>query len=155
MVPDAAPAIVLDTNTVLDLWLFRDPDTAISALRQDLQAGGLRWLACEAMRAELAAVLARGVGAARGVTAQEVLQHWDLHVQHPLAAPPCGQPSIRCRDTDDQVFIDLALELGAKWLLTSDKDLLSLRRRAAARGLQIATPRQWAAISPSSPAVHA
>ena len=133
---------------MLDLWLFRDPDTAIGALRQDLQAGRLRWLACEAMRVELASVLARGVGIGRGVAAQSVLELWDQHAQHPLAAPPCTQPSIRCRDPDDQIFLDLALELGAKWLLTSDKDLLSLRRRAAALGLLIATPRQWVGLSP-------
>ena len=52
---------------------------------------------------------------------------------------------LRCRDTDDQVFIDLALAEGARWLLTHDRALLKLSRRASARGLRILRPGDWTA----------
>ncbi|MEI2746272.1 MAG: PIN domain-containing protein [Ottowia sp.] len=58
MFPSAAggtPAVVIDTNRVLDLWLFDDPQ--VDALRDAIACGGTRWLAQPAMREELARVL--------------------------------------------------------------------------------------------------
>ena len=58
MPPGAAggtPAVVIDTNRVLDLWLFDDP--RVDALRDAIARGGARWLAQPAMREELARVL--------------------------------------------------------------------------------------------------
>ena len=52
-----APLVVLDTNVVLDLWLFGDPRAA--ALRQALQAGRLAALVTAPLLAELADVLQR------------------------------------------------------------------------------------------------
>jgi predicted nucleic acid-binding protein len=48
--------IVLDTNIVLDLFVFDDPAT--QPLQQALETQQLRWLATPAMRVELARVLA-------------------------------------------------------------------------------------------------
>ena len=42
---------VLDTNIVLDLWVFDDPQAV--PLREALSAGALRWLATAAMREAL------------------------------------------------------------------------------------------------------
>ena len=134
--------MVLDTNTVLDLWAFRD--ARVQALRAQVEAGRLDWPATAGMRQELQAVLARGVAAGHGARADEVLGMWDRHarVVEPTAPLPT-QHRLRCRDADDQPFIDLALELKAQWLLTSDRDLLSLARRAATLGLQIRSPHGW------------
>ena len=44
----ATSALVLDTNVVLDLWLFNDPRT--SALRQALQQGQIICMATAHMR---------------------------------------------------------------------------------------------------------
>jgi putative PIN family toxin of toxin-antitoxin system len=96
------------------------------------------------MREELASVLARGVGARYGAQAAEVLALWDRHVR--VVNLPPTTPSdhrLRCRDADDQKFLDLGLALNAQWLLTSDQDLLKLRRRAAALGLQVGSPHGW------------
>jgi predicted nucleic acid-binding protein len=51
-----------------------------------------------------------------------------------------GEPRLRCRDADDQVFIDLALVHRARWLLTRDKALLALARRARPLGTEILRP---------------
>ena len=48
-------AVVIDTNWVLDAWVFADARAA--GLRQAVEAGRVRWLATSAMRAELARVL--------------------------------------------------------------------------------------------------
>src|SRR5205814_8639632 len=48
--------LVLDTNIVLDLFLFADANAA--PLRADLEHGRVRWVATSAMREELVRVLA-------------------------------------------------------------------------------------------------
>ena len=67
--------LVLDTNIVLDLFVFRDE--AVRGLRHDLADGKIQWLASPPMRDELAAVLAyEHIGArlcAANVSAEQVL----------------------------------------------------------------------------------
>lgn len=137
----AASVVVVDTNTVLALWWF--DDARLVPLRQQLEAGALRWICCEAMLGELAHVMGRlGQGntaaPARGdAVMQRVLQCVRL------LPPPALSPHLRCRDADDQVFIDLALDAGADCLITRDRDLLALRRAAARRRLEIRPPDGW------------
>ena len=47
--------LVIDTNIVLDMWVFDDPRSR--PLNEALQSGGLRWLASAEMREELLRVL--------------------------------------------------------------------------------------------------
>jgi len=51
---------------------------------------------------------------------------------------------LRCSDGDDQKFIDLAVASGAIWLISRDRAVLRLARRASAFGLAIVTPERWA-----------
>ena len=53
--PAQAPLVVIDTNVVLDLWLFDNPDVA--PLRLALESRRLNWIACERMFGELPRVL--------------------------------------------------------------------------------------------------
>ena len=133
-----SPGAVLDTNVVLDWLLFADP--AVFALAAAVMSGRVRWLATTAMRDELASVLARGLAATRGVDAAALLAAWDAHAQ-PQAASPAQ--SLRCSDPDDQKFIDLAVAAGARWLVSRDRAVLALARRAAPSGLTILGPAQW------------
>ena len=49
---DVAPVrVVLDTNIVLDLWLYQDPATP--ALQEALNSKTVQWLATQVMRDEL------------------------------------------------------------------------------------------------------
>jgi predicted nucleic acid-binding protein len=50
---------------------------------------------------------------------------------------------LRCTDADDQKFIDLACAAPARWLVSRDRAVLKLRRRAATDGLVIVTPDGW------------
>lgn len=121
--------VVLDTNIVLDLFVFRDE--AVRALHGDLASEKFEWLATPAMRDELAAVLSYGHIARRmgvlDVSTQQVLASFDSHARIVEAAPAS---KFACRDADDQKFIDLAVAHGAR-LLSKDKQVLALRRRLA------------------------
>ena len=128
--------LVLDTNVVLDLFVFRDE--AVRALRGALREGAVQWFATPAMRAELACVLDYAHLQARmqaaSVTAAQVLDAFDAHACMVEAAAPAN---IVCRDGDDQKFIDLAIARGAA-LLSKDKHVLALRRKLAAVGVVVA-----------------
>ena len=129
-------ALVLDTNIVLDLLVFRDPATAL--LRQLLGGGALRWLATAAMRQELARVLDYPKIAARvafyGLSTASVLQAFDAQTQ---IVPTSARIPATCRDADDQPFIDLAAAHSAI-LLSKDKAVIALRKRLLVYGAQVA-----------------
>ncbi|MFG6448646.1 putative toxin-antitoxin system toxin component, PIN family [Roseateles sp. BYS180W] len=126
--------VVIDTQTLMEWLVFRDPIGL--ELGQALGNGQLRWLGCPAMREELLHVLGRGVA-----------QRWnpDLAAIEAAFASHCTELAeaqtdmrLRCRDGDDQKFIDFALAQGCFALLTRDKDLRALAKRARARGLWVA-----------------
>lgn len=139
--PDGAVRIVLDTNALLDWWVFEEP--AFAALPAALASGSLLWLASPAMRRELAHVLGRTALARYQPGRERTLADFDRWVQLCPDPVPSPAPSLRCRDGDDQIFIDLALRERAQWLVTRDRDLLSLARKALAIGLRIAVPEVW------------
>ena len=129
------PRVVLDTNILLDLWLYDDPATP--ALREALQTGAVQWLTTAVMREELARVLAYPHIVQRlardGKTADEVLQHFDEHAQLQAAA---DKAPYTCKDPDDQKFIDLAVAHGAV-LVSKDKAVLTMRNRLARLGVSV------------------
>ena len=138
-----AHAIVLDTNIVLDLFIFADPATP--ALRAALEAKSLQWIATQVMRDELERVLAYTHIIPRmqfyQVTAQDVLARFDAHVKLVDVAPKARYV---CKDADDQKFIDLAVAHQAI-LLSKDKAVLTMARRLHALGVQTAP--QFAALA--------
>ena len=136
----ALPRVVLDTNVVLDWLLFDEP--SVTELASAVVTGRVLWLATAAMRGEMAHVLGRGLAAARGADPARLVAVWDRHCTELPPAPPAAT-HLRCTDTDDQKFIDLALASGAHWLISRDRAVLKVRRRAAQHGLTIAPPVQW------------
>jgi uncharacterized protein len=133
--------VVLDTNTVLDWLVFDDPSAR--AVGAAVSGDVLHWQVCGRMLDELARVLARPGWVARGADVEAVLGR-----ARALSRPqptPSTDALLRCRDVDDQVFLDLAIALRARWLFTRDKDLLSLASAAWQRhGLAVMTPARWA-----------
>ena len=128
-------ARVLDTNIVLDLWVFEDPASGV--LRQTLEDGATRWLATAAMREELARVLAYPHIArrrmVRDLSADAVLAHFDRHAQ---LQPDAPKAPYTCKDADDQKFIDLAVHHGAA-LHSKDAQVLCMKNRLARCGVAI------------------
>ena len=129
------PPLVLDTNIVLDLYAFEDPGTA--GLRARLRAADALWLATAAMRDELARVLLYPAIANHlqrcERSADEVLARFDTHITRVEPAPGARW---RCRDADDQKFIDLAVQRRAL-LLSRDKEVLRMRKCLAPLGVQV------------------
>ncbi len=138
---------VLDTNIVLDLWVFDEPKAL--ALRTRVESGASQWLATAAMREELARVLAYPQIVkrltARALTADTVLAHFDRHVQ--LQPDPPKAP-YACKDTDDQKFIDLAVQHTAA-LHSKDAQALCTKKRLERCGVTMNPP------SSSMVALHA
>ena len=126
--------LVLDTNIVLDLFVFND--AASAPLRQALEARELDWLATQPMRDELARVLAYPQIIPRlnfyNLSAEDVLAAFDRHAQITPVAP---KASVTCSDADDQKFIDLAVAHQAL-LLSKDQHVLSMQKRLLAQGIR-------------------
>jgi putative PIN family toxin of toxin-antitoxin system len=126
---------VIDTNIVLDLWLFEDPATI--PLRAALQSGAISHLATGSMRDELERVLTYPHLVKRmaksNIQAQDILNRFD---EHHLAAEPAAKAPYTCKDPDDQKFIDLAVAHAAP-LLSKDKAILCMKKRLLQSGVAL------------------
>jgi uncharacterized protein len=134
--------VVLDSNVVLDWLVFDDPSMRLIAAT--IAAGRWRWTGTAATLQELATVLCR-----------PGLEAWCDRLEPALAqatslcsvvpAPTTRTLAhLRCTDSDDQKFIDLAVAQRAALLFTRDKALLRLARRARDHGLVVLRPVDWA-----------
>ena len=121
-------------------WLVFN-DARVQPLAAALTSGRLRWLVAAAMRDEIRHVLGRGVAARYAPDLALIEASFDAHSVAVDAAEP--SPRLVCRDPDDQKFIDLALARGARWLISRDKALLALAKRAKQRGLLVLRPEAW------------
>lgn len=141
----AVSLLVLDTNVVLDWLVFRD--LRCGPFVDALEAGRAHWLATVAMRDELMHVLARGSLAAWQPDFDAIaITHRRLgHLIEASGTP--SPPRLRCTDRDDQKFIDLAAQLGNACLLSRDRAVLKLARRAREAGFAILTPEAWSSIA--------
>jgi putative PIN family toxin of toxin-antitoxin system len=133
------PRVVLDTNIVLDLLIFKDPRCA--ALRAALDSKALMWIATPVMRDELERVLTythlQPRMAFYQISAEQVLAQFDAGATLQAIAARC--PFV-CTDADDQKFIDLAAQHSAV-LVSKDKAVLRLRKRLATLGAVVLS--QW------------
>ena len=127
--------LVIDTNWLLDLWVFDDPRA--QPLRAALEAGKLCWLATQPMRDEFVRVLGYPA-VARRLQADcrdpaALLAEFDCRVEW---ADPAPRAPVRCADPDDQVFIDLALQRQAL-LLSKDSAVLACSKRLQMLGIAV------------------
>jgi predicted nucleic acid-binding protein len=128
---------VLDTNVVLDLFHF--DDAVARPLRTAFEAGALGCAASPATLAEWRRVLGYpefGLDAA----AQDALYACYAGRVHACADGGAARLP-RCRDPDDQMFLQLAARC-ASVLVSKDHALLTLARRVA--GFAILTPAEAA-----------
>lgn len=133
---NASPVrVVLDTNIVLDLWLYQDPATP--ALLEALENKSAQWLATPVMRDELERVLAYTHIVQRlalgQLKAEDILAHFDVYAQ---LMPIAAKAMFVCKDGDDQKFIDLAAQHQTQ-LISKDKAVLTMRNRMARLGVAV------------------
>ena len=128
-------SVVLDTNVLLDLWLFDDP--RFDGLAEQLMRQQLRWLSTAEMREEFRRVLDYAHLALkreqRGLSVVDLLACFD-QLAH-LCEPAPKAPYV-CKDPDDQKFIDLAVAHQAT-LYSKDKYVLALKNRLARLGIEV------------------
>ena len=136
-----AALVVLDTNIVLDLFIFSD--SATPALRAALECRAVRWIATPVMRDELERVLDYSQLQPRmafyGVDKLAVLAQFDRLATLAAVAARCIYV---CKDADDQKFIDLAAAHACA-LVSKDNAVLSMKKRLASLG--VAVSKQWSA----------
>lgn len=127
--------VVLDTNIVLDAFVFDDP--ASRPLKSALAALQLEWIATKAMRDELARVLCYPKIVPRmlfyQVSAAHVLAQFDGQATLVDTAPKAG---VTCRDPDDQIFINLAVS-HQSLLLSKDQAVLCMHKRLSALSVRV------------------
>ena len=141
MIPASAKPIVIDTNVLLDLFVFNDPRWG--ELLQAIESGEVQALTRADCRDEYLAVLryphlpldddSRAQAAARFDALLRLVAPDARHVRLPV-----------CTDRDDQKFMELARDAGATVLISKDKALLKLNRKTAQAGLfRIMLPEVW------------
>jgi uncharacterized protein len=147
--PDAsrgAPRVVLDSNVWIDILVFDDPATG--PIHAALASGALIALIDARCLAELARVLDYPQFVQRSVDKQAALASVvRLAVLTAPEAPPHDAPPLpKCKDRDDQKFLELAWAVRADWLVSKDRALLKLARRTARDfGFRIAEPAPFVA----------
>jgi len=122
--------LVLDTNIVLDLFVF--DDAATKPLKAGLERGDWDWVATQAMRDELERVLDYPQISSRlaffQLAAADVLAGFDRRAR--IVEVP-AKAAVTCSDSDDQKFIDLAVQHKCL-LLSKDAAVLAMKKRLAA-----------------------
>jgi putative PIN family toxin of toxin-antitoxin system len=129
------PRVVVDTNVVLDCWVFDDP--AARSLKAALETAGLRAVRSLETDAELEDVLARPRFGLTEHAQRQLLAQW--HACATLVHVTASAP-LQCADPADQKFLDLAFAARAQVLFTKDKALLATAARARACDLKILPP---------------
>ena len=146
---DGVPCLVLDTNVWLDWLVFSDP--TIGPMQQAVRDRRVEIVMDEPCEAELVRVLAYPI---RGAVAPADLQAlWLAEARNTVRrvqrdGDEAATNSLpRCRDPDDQKFLELARDAHADCLVTRDKALLEFaRRRRWPLPFRVVTPVQFCEV---------
>lgn len=133
--------LVLDTNAWLDLLVFND--RALDGVIAGVEAGTLRIVIDVRASDELARVLRYGALAldeAAAYAHMATVAYLSTRIDTPAMQLP------RCRDPDDQMFLEIAVASGASALLTRDAELLRMAPRMSRDyAFAILEPARWQA----------
>lgn len=136
--------VVLDTNAWLDMFHF--DDAGARPLHEAARRGELRLIVDAATLDEFRRVISYPPLRIDSVTRALLLAKVGeiAHQVAPHTGAACTPALPRCRDADDQKFIELAARTGAGWLLTRDDELLRMARRLKrVLGLRVCVPAHW------------
>ena len=131
---DIKPRLVLDTNVILDLLVFKDPTA--EPIRHLLDAQLVDAVRSEASILELIDVIQRPTFKLSQEEQAIILQAWES-VTRLLENTAIEAAPFTCRDLDDQVFINMAYSLRPALLLSKDLRVLELQAIAKQHGVEI------------------
>jgi putative PIN family toxin of toxin-antitoxin system len=127
IIPKPPTRVVLDTNNIMDMLHFGDPRTA--ALREAVAGQRIQCFSDSSCLAELERVAAYPQFRLRDDEQRALLLTYRGIVTQCEPENDSVAPTLpRCRDADDQKFLELAARCGARMLVTRDKELLRLAR---------------------------
>lgn len=126
--------IIIDTNVWLDILVFHDPRA--KSLRNALVEKRALCHRTSMMMGELREVIGRPMFGLSPDQQHLALNEAEKLSQHAETAQSHSQ-FLLCKDPDDQMFLDLALELKADLLISKDRALLRLASRALKYHLKI------------------
>ena len=128
------PRLVLDTNVILDLLVFKDPST--EPIRLMLDAKIVDAVRSEASMLELVDVIQRPIFKLSQQEQEMILQAWE-GVTRLLENTAIESAPFICRDLDDQIFLDMAYSIRPAVLFSKDLRVLELRASAKGHGVEI------------------
>lgn len=131
---DIKPRLVLDTNVILDLLVFKDPST--EPIRLLLDAQQVDAVRTPVSMAELIDVIGRSAFKLSRADQASIVQAWEGSSRL-LENTTIERAPFTCRDRDDQVFIDMAYSLRPALLLSKDLRVLELQAIAKQHGVDI------------------
>lgn len=133
--------LVLDTNVVLDLYHWANTDAV--PIMAALEAGQIECFADERTLDELQRVLTYPQ---LKMTQEMMVERYQRYSKLVQLVPAGEAPHLpRCKDRDDQKFLELAARCRANILVSKDKALLKLRGRTTL-GFQIMKPAAASAL---------
>jgi uncharacterized protein len=136
--------LVLDTNVVLDWLAFAAP--SLASFREQVASGRVQVITDMIATEELRSVLPRRQLKFDPMRQQAIFEQYCAHT---VLAEPGGRPLPpnfpRCKDPDDDPFLELAYRSTASALVTKDKLVLRLRRRMRKFGFEVMTVQQMIA----------
>ena len=143
---DTKPRLVLDTNVILDLLVFKDPST--EPIRLLLDAKQVDAVRTPASMAELIDVIGRPTFKLNREDQATIVRAWETssRLLEDMAIEPAP---FTCRDPDDQVFIDMAYSIRPAFLLSKDLRVLELSAIAKPHGVEISNQYDCIQVLPS------
>ncbi|PKO48326.1 MAG: putative toxin-antitoxin system toxin component, PIN family [Betaproteobacteria bacterium HGW-Betaproteobacteria-4] len=133
--------LVLDTNVVLDLFHWGNTDAV--PIMAALEAGNIQCVVDARTLDELQRVLTYPQ---LKLTPAMIAERYARYTGLVEVFPDGEAPKLpRCKDRDDQKFLELAARCGANLLVSKDKALLQLRGRTTL-GFQIVKPAAASAL---------
>jgi predicted nucleic acid-binding protein len=121
------PIIVLDTNILLDILVF--DDERAHPLRAALDDNQLDAVATDKTFAEFLDVIGREQFSLNKDQQHLIGEQWKKWARIVSDDELCQAPW-KCKDRDDQVFINLAYSLRPSALISKDKQVLKIAKRA-------------------------
>jgi putative PIN family toxin of toxin-antitoxin system len=126
--------LVLDTNVILDLLVFKDPSA--EPIRLLLDAKLVDAVRTSASMAEFMDVIGRPTFKLSQGDQEIILQAWESSAR--LLENEAIEPApFTCRDLDDQVFLDMAYSIRPALLLSKDLRVLELQTIAKRHDIEI------------------
>lgn len=135
MTQSERPAIILDTNVILDIFYFKDPVSL--GLWKYIGDNQLKITFSASTLNEAELILRRAVF---DLGEDQCLEIEGILAERSLKAEPTETSPCKCKDKEDQKLLDLAVNISPALIVTKDKRVLKCGKKLKARNVMIVEP---------------